>query len=31
VATIVIARWENELTRETLQNNLGENSSVTTV
>ena len=31
VATIVVARWENELTRETLQNNLAANSSVATV
>ncbi|MFI5096787.1 MAG: C4-dicarboxylate transporter DctA [Candidatus Acidiferrales bacterium] len=31
VATIVVARWENELSRETLRNNLAENSSVATV
>lgn len=28
VATIVVSRWENELSRETLQRNMAENSAV---
>jgi aerobic C4-dicarboxylate transport protein len=28
VATIVVSRWENELSGETLRNNLAENSAV---
>jgi aerobic C4-dicarboxylate transport protein len=31
VATIVVARWENELTREGLQKNLAENSTAAVV
>ncbi len=31
VATIVVARWENELTREGLQRNLAGNSGIATV
>jgi aerobic C4-dicarboxylate transport protein len=31
VATIVVARWEHELTRETLQKNLAASSAVTSI
>jgi aerobic C4-dicarboxylate transport protein len=31
VATIVVARWERELSRETLQQNLSDQSGIVTV